>query len=61
MFQIALAKPSIPLIECLLGGSWRVIGSHDFERELLLGFERMHVSWQNASEEQSIIARHQIV
>src|SRR5947208_16650659 len=59
MFQIAPAKASVPLVERFLGGRERVISSHDFERELLFGFERMHFSWRGASKEQVIIVRHQ--
>src|SRR6266545_3291272 len=61
MFQVALAKASVPLVERFLSSRRRVIGLNNFERELLLSFERMRVRWRSVSKEQVIIARHQSV
>src|SRR6266536_3705716 len=61
MFQLALAETRVPLIERFFGDSGRVIGLHDFERELLFGRERMRPGCWRTTEQQRIIASHQLI
>src|SRR6266576_6118776 len=61
MSQLALAETRVPFIERFFGGGDRVIGLHDFERELLFSLERMRPGCRGTAEQQWIIARHQLI
>src|SRR6266536_1701004 len=61
MFQIALTEAPVPFVERSLRNLARMIGLHDFEGELLFGFERMRVARQRTTKQQWIIARHQLI
>src|SRR5439155_26442080 len=61
MFQIALTEAGVPFIECLFGGSRRMIDLHDFESELLFSIERMHTCRRSVPKKQLMITHHQFI